>query len=42
MQFELFEKHMSANYFKIEREKSCDYVLIIYIIVVAIEVVIVS
>ena len=30
MQFELFEKHMSANEFHIEREKSYDYFLIIY------------
>ena len=31
MQFELFDKHTIANYFQIEREKSCDYLLIIYI-----------
>ena len=30
MQFELFEKHTSANYFQIEREKTYDYLLIIY------------
>ena len=29
MQFELFGKHMSANKFKIEGSKSCDYPLII-------------
>ena len=30
MQFELFEKHMSANKIHIEREKSYDYFLIIH------------
>ena len=31
MQFELFEKPSSANYSQVEREKSYDYLLIIYI-----------
>ena len=31
MQFELFEKPMSVNYFHIEGEKSYDYFLIVYI-----------
>lgn len=31
MQFELFEKQPSSNNFQIEREKSYDYPLVIYI-----------
>ena len=31
MEFELFEKRSSANYFQSEREKSYDFFLVIYI-----------
>ena len=31
MQFYLLEKPTSANYFQVEREKSYDYILIIYL-----------